>query len=369
MRIQFNTQKQIFIGNTTKKYTNTNKSNIEENTTQKVIVPHYTFINLSQLKNMQNPNSQDALNSITRDGFTNLRDKKCLLAKIENKKNLATEQGKNLQIAMMDIDNFKSINEILGYETGDIFIKRFSEIIRKNATENNLGSYRFGGDEFVLIDIANSPDKLADICQKIKEDITQDEKLKSYKRIYEKSLLAKISFHLDKEEALDLIKKAKIQAEFLKRIFENDPTLKENEVLIKEYKRLFYELEFYTKTLIENSIKQSDNTEEKRKLQKTLDILSNGTSDEKKSIINNPKLKKYFDERFNQEMEIKQILKWQKDFNKNGFGITCAVANMRQDFFKNFSSADLINITGEVLKSGKAAKKDNIYIQNFPNEA
>ena len=45
-----------------------------------------------------------------------------LLKVLEKRIEEGKSSGKALSIAMFDMDNFKSVNELLGYETGDMFI-------------------------------------------------------------------------------------------------------------------------------------------------------------------------------------------------------------------------------------------------------
>ena len=57
--------------------------------------------------------------------------------------------GKQLIVALMDIDNFKLINDKLGHDAGDEALKMVSTGIKENLTNTTI--YRSGGDEFLLI--------------------------------------------------------------------------------------------------------------------------------------------------------------------------------------------------------------------------
>lgn len=51
---------------------------------------------------------------------------------------------------MLDLDNFKDINDTLGHDTGDLLLKAVTE--RLNAAMRKSDTVaRFGGDEFVLL--------------------------------------------------------------------------------------------------------------------------------------------------------------------------------------------------------------------------
>ncbi len=60
------------------------------------------------------------------------------------------ETGKHYSIIMLDIDNFKKINDTYGHLVGDQVLKEVGEILR-NYIRSNTNSYRYGGEEFVII--------------------------------------------------------------------------------------------------------------------------------------------------------------------------------------------------------------------------
>ena len=57
---------------------------------------------------------------------------------------------KFVALAVVDIDDFKSINDSLGHPTGDDLLCRFAERISEQASDSSCFS-RFGGDEFVAV--------------------------------------------------------------------------------------------------------------------------------------------------------------------------------------------------------------------------
>ncbi len=57
---------------------------------------------------------------------------------------------KPLSIIMIDIDNFKLINDKYGHMAGDIYIKSVSNAIKKTILRKTDFASRFGGDEFIV---------------------------------------------------------------------------------------------------------------------------------------------------------------------------------------------------------------------------
>lgn len=80
-------------------------------------------------------------------------------------------EGNNSAIFMIDLDNFKSINDTFGHVAGDNTLKMFAETLEKYAEEKDV-LCRIGGDEFVVyIGEAVSKEKLANKANDIIIDL------------------------------------------------------------------------------------------------------------------------------------------------------------------------------------------------------
>jgi len=63
---------------------------------------------------------------------------------------LARREGFNISLAIMDIDDFKNINDTYGHHIGDIVIKNLVSMVKEHIRASDLFA-RFGGEEFVLL--------------------------------------------------------------------------------------------------------------------------------------------------------------------------------------------------------------------------
>ena len=82
--------------------------------------------------------------------------------------------------AIMDMDNFKQVNDTMGHAAGDKCLRRFSVILKNICSEGE--AYRFGGDEFCLVFKNFSVEHVKSICKQLQDDFGQMAS-KEYKEI------------------------------------------------------------------------------------------------------------------------------------------------------------------------------------------
>jgi diguanylate cyclase (GGDEF)-like protein len=63
--------------------------------------------------------------------------------------NYSEYRHRSLIVTLLDIDDFKKINDVCGHEIGDVALRQLSEVLADTFT--NTDCYRYGGDEFLLI--------------------------------------------------------------------------------------------------------------------------------------------------------------------------------------------------------------------------
>jgi diguanylate cyclase (GGDEF)-like protein len=85
-----------------------------------------------------------------RDSLTGLYNRRHFSELIERLFAEATRYQTDLTCLMLDLDNFKRVNDSLGHQTGDRLLQMTAEVIRESVRESDI-PVRFGGDEFVVL--------------------------------------------------------------------------------------------------------------------------------------------------------------------------------------------------------------------------
>ena len=101
---------------------------------------------------------------VSHDNLTGLLNRSCLADTLET---LTQQATRPFSLAYLDIDNFKSINDINGNYIGDQIIKFTADAIQQSLTSQN-NAFRVAGDEFAFITYDEDP---VAVCQEILDKI------------------------------------------------------------------------------------------------------------------------------------------------------------------------------------------------------
>lgn len=71
-----------------------------------------------------------------------------------------------LHVALIDVDNFKRINDSYGHPAGDIVLRHLADTLQQNIRPGEP-LYRYGGDEFLLLMQAQSHEEAASAAERL----------------------------------------------------------------------------------------------------------------------------------------------------------------------------------------------------------
>lgn len=98
---------------------------------------------------------------------TGLYNHKTFYEYLQNLIEQSEKYGFKLSLAVLDLDNFKRINDTYGHSLGDEVIKALSEIIKKNIRADDYAA-RYGGEEFAIIFTDKGKEEAFEIAEKIR---------------------------------------------------------------------------------------------------------------------------------------------------------------------------------------------------------
>jgi diguanylate cyclase (GGDEF)-like protein len=84
------------------------------------------------------------------DGLTGCYNRRSFELQLERDLHLATRMRQPLSLIMLDLDNFKLINDQEGHDAGDVALCMLADTLRVELRAVDTAA-RFGGDEFVII--------------------------------------------------------------------------------------------------------------------------------------------------------------------------------------------------------------------------
>ncbi len=85
------------------------------------------------------------------DPLTGVSTRRVLEKAIKKEHARVCRYAGTFSMAIVDLDNFKNINDSAGHDAGDIALKQVAQTIQDNTRTSDVVIARYGGDEFVLL--------------------------------------------------------------------------------------------------------------------------------------------------------------------------------------------------------------------------
>ena len=146
------------------------------------------------------------------DALTGLPNRRLLLERLGRELLLARRHRHIGAVLFMDLDYFKTLNDALGHQTGDLLLQRLGERLRDSLREEDTVA-RLGGDEFIVLlpDLARNTEEAANqaglVASKLHNAICEPYDLDGHEYLTSVSLGISL-FPTDDESADDILRQA-----------------------------------------------------------------------------------------------------------------------------------------------------------------
>lgn len=87
----------------------------------------------------------------SRDALTGLMNRRAMEIELPRIVSKCRGAAQPLQLLMIDVDHFKTLNDTLGHKAGDELLRSIGQLMRSSIRDGVDHAFRYGGDEFLIV--------------------------------------------------------------------------------------------------------------------------------------------------------------------------------------------------------------------------
>ncbi|KEA64046.1 diguanylate cyclase [Marinobacterium lacunae] len=138
------------------------------------------------------------------DDLTSLPNRKFVNQKLVTAANRARKQGTLLGIHLIDLNNFKDVNDTLGHNHGDQMLRTIADRLRQFMGHQQTVA-RMGGDEFLIIqELVQDPKECMELSRRLWQQLGQEIRLKG-NAIFPSASLGVSVFPIDGDDVAQVL--------------------------------------------------------------------------------------------------------------------------------------------------------------------
>jgi diguanylate cyclase len=145
-------------------------------TQERLALEHDRASELSARVNKLEDDLRRLSSEVQTDQLTQIANRRGLIAAFETEQakaeREASNEGSRIALALLDIDNFKKLNDSLGHAAGDTALVSLAERVSQSLRPGDLVA-RYGGEEFVLMLPATPLDEAQAVLQRLQRSLTK----------------------------------------------------------------------------------------------------------------------------------------------------------------------------------------------------
>lgn len=154
------------------------------------------------------------------DALTGLYNRRYTINELDNQSKIALRNNRIFSVLIIDIDDFKLINDTYGHLAGDDYLKKFAFVLNVTLREQDICG-RIGGEEFLVILPETALKGAINLANRIREHIEQTE-LIIQDQIIKTTICAGISqFGKHASESREILRLADLSLQKAKRSGKN----------------------------------------------------------------------------------------------------------------------------------------------------